>query len=39
MPPTLPKRSNSLGTSAARALYRDELVAYLQDHRDALDGH
>lgn len=28
---------NSLGSSAARAQYRDQLVAYLSAHRDALD--
>src|ERR1041384_6709784 len=28
---------NSLGTPAARAAYRDKLVAYLEQHRDRLD--
>ena len=27
---------NTLGNTVSRAAYRDELVAYLQDHRDAL---
>ncbi len=29
---------NSLGTAASRAAYRDVLVAYFNDHRDALDS-
>jgi histidyl-tRNA synthetase len=28
---------NSIGSAAARRLYRDALVAYLEQHRDALD--
>ena len=28
---------NSLGSNAARAVYKDKLVAYLEQHKDALD--